>query len=73
MQAPVQVPPVPRYFMQPIVGREWAPGAEQSTAASVIQRPDKKSRRKAVTNPCLIQLTTSAVTRLRMSFWAIVS
>ena len=73
MQAPVQVPPVPRFFMKPVVGRDWAPGAEQSAGAGGAQRPDRKSRRKAVHNPCLVQLTTFAATRLRRPLWAMVS
>ena len=73
MQAPVQVPPVPRFFMKPLVGRDWAPGAEQNATAGGPQRSDKKSRRKTVSNPCLVQLTTFAATRLRRPIWAMVS
>lgn len=72
MQTPVQVPPVPRYFMQPIVGRQWAPGAGQKSAAAGSTRQDRKSRTKAISNPCLIQLTTFAVLRLRPPFWSVI-
>lgn len=73
MQPPVQVPPVPRYFMQPVVGREWVPGAEQRSPADDVPRQDKKARKKAVSNPCLVQLTTFAITRLRVRLWGLVS
>jgi hypothetical protein len=72
MEAPVQVPPVPRYFMQPVVGREWVPDAVPR-AAGGAGRPDRKGRRKAPPNPCLVQLTTFAVTRLRMRLWGMFS
>ena len=67
MQTPVQVPPVPRRFMQQIVSREWGAAAEEMLREGG-RREKKGGRKKAIPNPCLIRLTTFAVTRSRRQF-----
>jgi len=67
MQAPVQVPPVPRYFMQPIVGKEWLP--QEALRSEGAPRQDRRGRRKSEPNRCLVQLTTFAAAD-RRRLWA---
>jgi hypothetical protein len=63
MQAPIQAPPQPRYFMQLIVGRDWNPSFEKGINAEFPARARKAGSRRAgskVRNPCLLRLTTFA-------------
>jgi len=65
MREPVQAQPMPRKFMQEIVGRQWSPLAKQAQPgpgeANVPgDAKPKGKRRKKPDNPCLVQLTTFA-------------
>ena len=64
MDAPVQASPMPRRYMQDIVGRDWAPDA-LDMLRDVPRRRERRGKKAA--NPCLIQLTTFVVCRRRKS------
>lgn len=64
MQSPIQAPPMPRLFMQDVVGNGWDP------RVSAADRPEeplaaegRRRKKKLPVNPCLVQLTTFAARR----------
>jgi len=63
MKAPIQAKPMPRTFMQAIVGRQWSPEAQARSTPEDLpgQEPPKGKGRRRKSDLCLRQLTTFAV------------
>lgn len=67
MRAPLQAKPMPRSFMQQIVGRNWTPDADRRSARDELPGDNRSKRnrpkKKAPEDTCLRQLMTFAVQR----------
>ncbi|MAY29240.1 MAG: hypothetical protein CL627_16720 [Aurantimonas sp.] len=64
MDMPRQAKPQPRNFMQELVGRQWAPTAEDRSVPEALRLEETtrpKRRRKKADGACLRQLMTFSV------------